>query len=126
MKIKRDFITNSSSTAYIVFIPEHYNLKVERIILLSEYKDYLEDQEPTKKQMLDIINEIIEDIDFLKNGEAVGVGQYSCKKLILQDLLEEENFILKTIHMDNSGDNIFCPVSLDELKNIISKVENML
>lgn len=125
MKIKRDFITNSSSTAYIVFIPEHYNLKVERIILLSEYKDYLEDEEPTKKQMLDTINEIMEDIDLLKKGKEVGVGQYGCVKLILHDLLEEENFILKIIDIDSSGDNTFSPITLDELKNITSKVENM-
>ena len=123
MKLKTDFVTNSSSTAYIVFIPEHYNPKAERITLLSEYIDYLEDEKPTKIEMLNMINEITQDIKFLKNGEEISLGQYGWKGLILNDLLEKEDLLLKRIDIDGPGDSIVSPITLDEIKELLSKAE---
>ena len=124
LKLKTDFVTNSSSTAYIVFIPEHYNPKAERITLLSEYIDYLEDEKPTKIEMLDMINEIIRDIDFLKNGKSIEIGSYAKETLILFELLDKEDLILKKVDVDGEGGTTITPITLDELKSFISKVES--
>ena len=123
MKIKRDFVTNSSSTAMIVFIPEHYNLETERIIITDEYKDYLEDEEPTKEEMLKVIDEITDNMNYLQSGEEISIDQYGRDKLIFFEILIKDDLILKKIDIDGPGATTIYPISLDELKKFVSKAE---
>jgi hypothetical protein len=124
MKIKRDFVTNSSSTAMIVFIPEQYNLETERIVTTEEYKDYLEDEEPTKEEMLNIIDKITDNMNYLQLGKEISIDQYGRDKLIFFEILSKDDLILKKIEVDGPGATTVYPITLDELKGFISKVES--
>lgn len=125
MKLKRDFITNSSSTAMIVFIPEYYNLEAERIVVTKEYKDYLEDEEPTKEEMLNMIDKINDDMNYLQLGEKISID-HDTKALILFEILTEDELILKSIYLDSGSEAAIYPITLDELKGFVSKAESKL
>lgn len=125
MKLKRDFITNSSSTAMIVFIPEHYNLEAERIVVTKEYKDYLEDEEPTKEEMLNMIDKINDDMNYLQLGEKISID-HDAKALILFEILTKDELILKEIYLDSGSEAAIYPITLDELKGFVSKAESKL
>ena len=66
MKIKSDFITNSSSTAYVVLIPNRFQVRdsdVKKIYANNSTEDYDE------VYNMDIHELIIESIEKLKEGE---------------------------------------------------------
>lgn len=124
MKVKIDFITNSSSAAFIVFVPDSYNITPQRIVSSSEYKDYLEDEEPTKKEMVDMVDGIIDNMNYLQGGEEISIDQYGRDKLIFFEILSKDDLILKTIEVDGPGATTVYPITLDELKKLVSKVES--
>lgn len=66
MKINLDFITNSSSTIYIVAIPENLTLDTE--IFLKYYNARIIDEEEQTEAALNLANELI---DTLKNGNVI-------------------------------------------------------
>ena len=124
MKIKYDFITNSSSAAFVVFIPKSYNLTKEMIEKTNEYADYLEMEEPDLQNIDDLVNELINHVDLLKQGQEVMVGPYGYDSLILVELLTEENLIFKHVEVDGEGSSTVTPITLDELNDFILKVKH--
>jgi hypothetical protein len=69
MKIKADFVTNSSSTAFIVFIPPNYKIPDHELQKIAEdaYND--DDWGDQFKTTEDFKKRILEDFeDFIENG----------------------------------------------------------
>lgn len=66
MKIKQDFVTNSSSTAWIVYVPENYSIPINEFI--SEIKNNYDEDDYENLNIEEVLNEILED---LKNGHTI-------------------------------------------------------
>ena len=125
MKIKTDFVTNSSSSSFIVFIPESYKLHKNRIEGSKEYKEYIEMEEPNLKDRVTLMDELIKLMNLLKDGKEVTVGPYGYEGLILFEVLEKDCLVFKIIDVDGEGASTISPISLDEIKNFISRIEKL-
>lgn len=125
MKIKCDFVTNSSSAAYVVFMPNTYEIDAEKIKQLLEYEEYLEMEEPTEEDANHLIGEVIKCVELLKNGKEVMTGPYGYEKMFLTELIVKDKMLFKVIEVDGEGASTFCPITLDELKKFTSKVKKL-
>jgi len=77
MKCKIDFITNSSSTAYVVCIPESYDIGEEELEVL--YQNYIKSQDLREKDMDDPKNVkdiVLNAIENLQNGNTINEYEF--------------------------------------------------
>jgi hypothetical protein len=108
MKIKQDFITNSSSTGHVVSIPKDFNANQEDILKYFESHEHdidIDDDE-NKWEKTRIIAEFEECIELLKSGDNIWCyGDEGCDLRIystILDICSYNDFIL--ISYDSSGD----------------------
>ncbi len=57
MKIKSDFVTNSSSTSYIIYLPENFDVLTAVEEKVPQVLDWLGDNEESKMLLKDLIEE---------------------------------------------------------------------
>lgn len=117
MKIKSDFITNSSSTAYIVLVPNTYQLTKEGF------------ERACKEVKASDCNFIIPDLDLceeyfetLKEGLELFVGDYddSINQTmwdVITNICEAEKFILGDLNID--CENTIKGIDQDRIEDII-------
>jgi hypothetical protein len=123
MKIKTDFVTNSSSTAFVVFIPPTYKFEKNKIIKLKEYEDYIDDEQPSSDDIDKMLGEIKKDINLLKDGKEIMLSPYGYELLLIHELLENDNLIFKTIGVDGEGASTISPTKVVEVKEFITRME---
>jgi hypothetical protein len=123
MKIKTDFVTNSSSTAYIVVIPNNFKLleSVAPIEKTDSYKEAFEYQcHSDEKFMLDSVNETIET---LKEGYQVYIGNVYAF-YVARDYLRSKGAIIKDIDMiGNSVEDIMEPITLEDIHKALNRIQ---
>lgn len=124
MKIKIDFVTNSSSTAYVVIIPSSIKL-LKSVTPLNEtmnYKDALEYQYDNDKElMLTSFNESLQE---LKNGNDVHYDDHQAF-FILRDYLADKGCIFKDIEMNGGGQmDIMVPVTSEDVYKTLNRIES--
>lgn len=120
MKVKLDFVTNSSSTAYVVFIPNNFKIDKEETLKFLPIDDDWTEEEYNSK-----LDEFHELIDMLKNGEDLwtygGDGTDGELYSALLDLCGHYKFILSGCEMNGEGNNTILSVKEKDVQNILFK-----
>jgi ATP-dependent RNA circularization protein (DNA/RNA ligase family) len=130
MKFKSDFVTNSSSTSYVVYIPRNFNVspQVIRDFIKKEYdEDFFTSASMIKQNaMIDAVLRSIEDI---KDGncvyEADGFDpEDSLAFNFISDICHKNGFNL-TEQDTNGGDgmSIIIGISFDKIQKIEEKFQ---
>jgi len=116
MKIKTDFVTNSSSTAYVVLIPNAFY--AEEHELEKEYQGVVIEHEAEPNETL--YKEIPECIELLKEGESL---TYEYDRGIFYTVLgvcENHNFLIATLDMNGERDTYMQGVKEEQIEKILT------
>ncbi len=121
MKIKFDFVTNSSSTAFVVMIPNKFYTSEEEIKeLYNGYDMYDSYEEAKADEAFDELEDCIED---LKSGKNVWYylsdGLNSCAYNSLLNICSKHNFIITSLDMNGEGNNIIQGIKEENIENMI-------
>lgn len=124
MIIKTDFVTNSSSTVFLVYIPKEYPFTRSKLIYhFNDQKKWYskEDWEPydTRHQIENACNVIL---DRLKNGEPFYNWDDGIQYIfwnVVENLLDEEGLIIHRVETGVSGNDCFYPISEESISNIM-------
>jgi hypothetical protein len=124
MKVKIDFVTNSSSTIYIVYIPKDYPITLKKMVdAFNDQKNWSnpEDFEPynTTHQ---INNEFTHGLNFLKNGEPLYSSDTEVPFIFwcaIRDVLTDEGLIIADVETGSSGQNCLFPIKENQVNEFI-------
>lgn len=124
MIVKTDFVTNSSSTIYIVYVPKKYPFTTNKMVNeFNEQKKYYceEDWEPynTVHQIKNIFDGIL---DRLKKGKVVYSWDDIAPGFFWQavlNLLQKEGLVIQEVESGVSGDDCLKPITLDSIEKIM-------
>ena len=123
MKIKLDFITNSSSTAYIVMIPDNFNT-AKSLAKISNENSYQDDlYEYCNDDKAKFIEQISENMSNLLNGEDLWGYDTPCFNTT-QEMLEKEDFIIAMIDVSSDGGGQITPADKETIKKLQQRFEN--
>ena len=130
MKIKSDFVTNSSSTCFIVIIPDEYRISDETFANAQKelehdycFPDDIEEEtdnipEMSHDEIRDVLHEFIETLkcgnEITKHYEISGI-----KYDLLVEILSFDNCIIDSMHQASSYDNCLKGLETSKIMNII-------
>jgi len=119
MKIKSDFITNSSSTAYIAFIPPNVDDLVKDIKRGEPYLEWLQDMNPSQEEQEKLIKNVKQQLlEFsIKGGECWAEDDYEIFDII-QSLIWKRGLMLDTLDISGEGQTMIIALNPKILKNI--------
>jgi hypothetical protein len=123
MKIKSDFVTNSSSTSYVVFIPDRFYVDDGEALEyfkaeIEMYYDADDSEIPIEERLEKDIPDFIES---LKEGENLwreGDLNYAIWDVLL-GICEKHNFILTHMDVSCEGNNVIYGVREEVIENIL-------
>lgn len=124
MKLKTDFISNSSSTAFVVLIPSNFHIDIGDIEILWDNVD-----EEDNLSIEQIQTEVIDLIDVLKIGENVWCYGHDYTHPAIYDtiikLCRKNKFILSIEDLNGEGNNMIQGIREEQVKDIIINSINM-
>lgn len=125
MKIKWDFVTNSSSTAYIVTIPKKFNVTDVHSIL-EDTMNYVDEKEHyCEGDDMQFFEYFSINIEKLKEGQIVWNNEDPCFWSTM-DYLEKKGLVITHFDTPSDGMDTLQPVKFDHLKQCIEEIEGQL
>ena len=123
MIIKIDFVTNSSSTAHVVYIPDKFPITTKKIMdTFRNLEKWHEDQNYTQEEVIEYFNVGMNQLkhkDYLNrydNEEEIPNIIYST----IVEVLEQEGLVIKSIESGVSGADMIVPVSDKKIKQLLN------
>lgn len=128
MKIKSDFVTNSSSTCYVVFVPNRFIPSDEDIKKAideektywddDEYQPLLDDFEKTKEEVMECLELLKEGENIYRNeyGDGVDHRIYS----VVQMIVSSNGFDITSVEMPSDGGDTVVGVPEEKVIEIIT------
>lgn len=107
MKIKTDFVTNSSSTNYVVFIPKNFKTTEEE---LRNLLDYMKDDGI-------LLDSAMVGIDAIKNGHTIWHEDINSDSFYaLKYLLDKRDLIIARVDMGSDGMDTITGIKSEVIK----------
>ena len=118
MHVQTDFVTNSSSTAYIIFVPDSFHASDKQIDkAIQASKDINEDIELTDEQR----KEVPEIVEMMKEGEAYDYYEGEDLWIVCLQIFTDEDFIVDGIELHSEGHTLMKGIREE---NIIHTITN--
>jgi hypothetical protein len=123
VKVKLDFVTNSSSSCFILFIPNEFQIKEKDIIdLIRDEGRYWGPKLPDHVY----VEELPKAIDHLKAGKNIWTGGRWGGRICsaLYTILEENGFIISQFEIGGE-DHILAPINYESIIKILMNQTNL-
>ena len=119
MRIKNDFITNSSSTAFIVLVPNNYELSEDDFDHSYDLtKIHHEESELSLEECKEIIETLKKGENIYANGDGDGGVSHLIWQVIL-DILDNNGFLLNTLDTPSENPDIIIGVDQEDIDEIL-------
>jgi len=122
MKIKTDFVTNSSSTCYVVFVPNAFSITDEMIEkAIDDEKLYWDmDDDDVIPSVENMREEVSECIELLKTGDNIYLDSYGDGVdvkvySIAHNILSNHGFEMSSVEMSVDGGDTIVGVSEEKI-----------